>query len=530
MATLVTADNDPPAWVTDAIVYQILPDRFAPSPRVHKPGQLEAWDAPPTRHGFKGGDLLGIAEHLDYLVDLGINTISLNPIFASAANHRYHTYDYRQVDPLLGGDDALRELLDAVHERGMRLILDGVFNHASRGFWPFHHVMENGAASPYVDWFILNPDWLSSGRQLRAYPEASAAEMLETGWALAHAAGRESLETLGYRAWWDLPALPKLNTDNPEVRAFLFETAEHWTRFGADGWRLDVPTEIETPGFWQEFRRRMRAVNRDAYILAEVWDERPDLLDGSAYDGLMNYPLLCAIVGFAAGTHLDSPSMGRHSWLGRNLVPLDGPGFAAVLDRLMAAYRPAVRTAMLNLLGGHDTPRLRTMGGGDRATVRLALLAQMTLPGVPCLYYGDELGLEGGMDPGSRGAFPWSSDAWDSEILAFTRALTAVRRAEPVLRRGGIRLLGAEGAAVAYLRSWIDRSEHEAGGSRSFLVALNNGERDCSLAIREAELAEATWNPLSLPGLPLLLDLVADGDGGLTIELPPRSGALLRLR
>ena len=109
MATLVTADNDPPAWVTDAIVYQILPDRFAPSPRVHKPGQLEAWDAPPTRHGFKGGDLLGISEHLDYLVDLGINTISLNPIFAAAANHRYHTYDYRRVDPLLGGDEALRE-------------------------------------------------------------------------------------------------------------------------------------------------------------------------------------------------------------------------------------------------------------------------------------------------------------------------------------------------------------------------------------------------------------------------------------
>src|SRR4029077_1310603 len=172
-----------------------------------------AWDAPPTRHGFKGGDLLGIVEHLDYLADLGINTISLNPIFASAANHRYHTYDYRQVDPLLGDDAALRELLDAAHGRGMRVLLDGVFNHAGRGFWPFHHVMENGAASPYADWFVLNPEWLASGRPLRAYPDAWTPEDVAGGLEVAHAVGVESLSTFGYRAWWDLPALPKLNTD-----------------------------------------------------------------------------------------------------------------------------------------------------------------------------------------------------------------------------------------------------------------------------------------------------------------------------
>ena len=229
------ARTDPPAWVTDAIVYQIFPDRFARSPRVHKPGRLEDWDAPPTRHGFKGGDLLGIVEHLDYLVDLGINTISLNPIFASAANHRYHTYDYRQVDPLLGGEAAFRELLDTAHQRGLRVILDGVFNHAGRGFWPFHHVLENGAASPYLDWFVVNPEWLSSGRPLHAYPESQDS---------AAPRRRESLSAFGYRAWWDLPALPKLNTDNPDVREFLLTVAEDWTRFGADGWRLDVATEI----------------------------------------------------------------------------------------------------------------------------------------------------------------------------------------------------------------------------------------------------------------------------------------------
>ncbi len=156
--------------------------------RVVKPGTLEPWDAPPTVHGFKGGDLLGIAEHLGYLEDLGITAIYLTPIFASAANHRYHTYDYLAVDPLLGGDAALRELLDAAHDRGMRVILDGVFNHTGRGFWPFHHVLENGIDSPYTGWFHLDEAALRAGRPLLAYPPAGT-----------------PTAALGYEAWWGLP-------------------------------------------------------------------------------------------------------------------------------------------------------------------------------------------------------------------------------------------------------------------------------------------------------------------------------------
>ena len=161
---------DTPAWVRDAAFYQIFPDRFAASERLRKPGAVEPWDTPPTTHGFKGGDLLGIAEHLDYLEDLGINAIYMTPIFQSASNHRYHTYDYYNVDPLLGGDAALRELLDRAHERGMRVVLDGVFNHTGRGFWPFHHILETGAASPYRDWFHLDEDVLAFFRsQGRGY-------------------------------------------------------------------------------------------------------------------------------------------------------------------------------------------------------------------------------------------------------------------------------------------------------------------------------------------------------------------------
>ena len=167
---------DTPAWVRDAVFYQVFPDRFARSGRVEAPGSLEPWDSPPTTRGFKGGDLYGLAERLDELADLGATAIYLNPVFASASNHRYHTYDYYAVDPLLGGDAALRELLDAAHARGMRVILDGVFNHASRGFWPFNHILECGLASPYLDWFHVDRDALASGRPLRPYPEEATTD------------------------------------------------------------------------------------------------------------------------------------------------------------------------------------------------------------------------------------------------------------------------------------------------------------------------------------------------------------------
>src|SRR6185312_1781004 len=163
-------------------------------------GVLEPWDAPPTNFGFKGGDLRGIVEHLDYLEDLGVTAVYLTPIFQSASNHRYHTYDYFAVDPLLGGDAALRDLLDRAHDRGMRVVLDGVFNHTGRGFWPFHHILETGISSPYLNWFHFDEPRLARGEPIRAYGDHG-----------------ERASRLGYEAWWDIPALPKLNTDEPGV-------------------------------------------------------------------------------------------------------------------------------------------------------------------------------------------------------------------------------------------------------------------------------------------------------------------------
>lgn len=496
---------DTPAWVRDATFYQIFPDRFAASSRVVKPGRLEPWDAPPTFLGFKGGDLLGIVERLDYLADLGITALYLTPIFASASNHRYHTYDYLEVDPLLGGDAALRELLDAAHDRDMRVVLDGVFNHTGRGFWPFHHVLETGAASPYRGWFHFDDAALDAGRLLTPYPPPGTP---------AH--------TLGYEAWWGLPALPKLNTDEPAVREYLFGVAEHWLRFGIDGWRLDVPAEINDEAFWQEFRIRCRAVRPDAYLVGEIWHVAPEWLLGDRFDALMNYPLAEAIIGFAGGRHLDMEVIRAHNEYAGSIHPRDGASFANRLKELLVAYDPSTVAVQLNLLGSHDAPRLRTVLGGSVPRMGLATLLQATLPGAPCLYYGDEIGLTGGNDPGNRGAFPWDEARWEPGLRETVRALFRLRLAEPALRDGPLTIVGATASAVA-----IERGS----GPARFVVAVNPGETAVRLAVRFADAPAGHGGhlaPMELPGLggvgeaPIL-------DGHATLDMASLSGGILRI-
>ena len=257
-----------PAWVKDAVFYQVFPDRFARSGRVEKPGPLERLGfAAHASTASRAATSYGVAERLDYLADLGVNGDLPQPGLRVRLEPPLPHVRLLAVDPMLGGDAALRELLDAAHARGMRVILDGVFNHASRGFWPFNHVLECGIASPYVDWFHVDRDALAGGRPLRAYPDESMRDAAD-GWGGAEGFGTEVSFSLGYRAWWNLPALPKLNTDNPQVREYLMRVAEHWIRFGHDGWRLDVAAEIDDDEFWREFRRRVKAIDPDAYIVA----------------------------------------------------------------------------------------------------------------------------------------------------------------------------------------------------------------------------------------------------------------------
>ncbi len=505
-------------WVRDAVFYQVFPDRFARSGRVDPPGPLEPWDTPPTARGFKGGDLLGVAQRLDYLVDLGINAIYLNPVFASASNHRYHTYDYLAVDPLLGGDAALRELLDRAHARGIRVVLDGVFNHASRGFWPFNHILECGIASPYLDWFHVDREALAAGRALRAYPDQAAQPGAGGDAPGGHAAS--SMSALGYQAWWDLPALPKLNTDNPKVREYLMTVAEHWIRFGADGWRLDVPSEIDDDAFWREFRHRVKAIKPEAYIVGEVWFEDHRWLKGDQFDAYMNYPLAFAALSFAAGPTRDDRVIEQQSNVRAAMDRLDGPGFARRLDHIMTTYAPEATAVQLNLLGSHDMPRILSICGGDRDSVRLATLVTMTVPGAPCIYYGDEIGMRGEHDPGCRGSFPTDAGAWDRDQLAFFQGVTALRHQHEALRRGTFAIVGSDASAVAWRRT---------GNEESWLVCVNAGQDAARLELGAPDLDGRRLDPVAPPGWPWPTGEAATVAGGrVEVVIPPRGALLVR--
>lgn len=472
-----------PDWVKDAVFYQVFPDRFATSERVEKPSNLEAWDAPPTVMGFKGGDLLGVAEHLDHLERLGINAIYFNPIFQSAANHRYHTHDYFQVDPLLGGNDAFRELLDQAHARNIRVILDGVFNHASRGFFQFNHILECGPQSPYLDWFTVN-----------AFPVNAYSD-----------------EEPNYRAWIGLPALPEFNTANPQVREYIFRIAEYWVNFGIDGWRLDVPFEIDDDAFWQEFRRRVKNANPEAYLVGELWGDSQRWLSGDQFDAQMNYLHQRACIAFfGARTLADLYPGGGFD----PLQPIDAAGFTEQVERMLSLYDWEVTSVQMNLLDSHDTARFLTMVGDDKSALKLAMLFTMTMPGAPTIYYGDEVGLSGGYEPESRGGMPWDESCWDHDLLDYIRAAIQLRHDHPTLRRGQYQTVLAEGETAAYLRTL---------GQARTLVAFNAGDTAQSLVVTLDRPASQTQVLFGQP------EQLERQNNTLQLRMPKRSGVVIAL-
>jgi cyclomaltodextrinase / maltogenic alpha-amylase / neopullulanase len=441
-----------PEWVKDAVFYQIFPDRFAKSDRVKKPRLLQPWGSQPTDHGYQGGDLLGVVEHLDHLGDLGVNAIYFTPIFQSASNHRYHTHDYYQVDPLLGGNAAFRTLMDEAHRRKIKVVIDGVFNHAGRGFFPFNDILENGAESPWLDWFTIEK-WPLSPYDVK--------------------------KPANYVSWWGNRALPRLNTDNSDVREYIMRVAEFWLReYGIDGWRLDVPMEITAPGFWQEFRQRVKAVNPEAYIVGEVWTDARQWLQGDQFDGVMNYIFAGAAIAFTGGSRVSEAQV-----KGKAYAPypgIDAPQFGRRIQDLLAMYDWQITQAQLNVLDTHDTARLLAIARGDKATLRLATLLQMTFPGAPSVYYGDEICIRGSMDydqpmrdVDSRWAFPWHDrSSWDLDMLAAFRRLIAMRHAHSALRHGRFAQVLAEDECYAFVRQ--DESE-------TLLVALNAGTSPCAV-------------------------------------------------
>ncbi|HSF29387.1 MAG TPA: glycoside hydrolase family 13 protein [Candidatus Tectomicrobia bacterium] len=454
-----------PDWVKHAVFYQIFPDRFARSLRSPLPPgiQLRPWGSPPEQQGFQGGDLRGIVDKLDYVRDLGVTALYLTPIFASASNHRYHPYDYHQVDPLLGGNAALRELLDEAHGCGMRVVLDGVFNHASRGFWAFHHILENGVNSPYLDWFII---W---GWPLRAYSSDAA-------------------QPPNYDCWWGLPALPKFNIRNPGVREYLLEVARHWIAFGIDGWRLDVPTEIDDERFWQAFRQVVKGANPEAYLCGEIWHPAEPWLQGDQFDAVMNYPFSRTVLGFCGARTL----VKGYRQGGYPLAPLTAGSFARQLDELYGRYDWQVNYAQLNLLDSHDTARALWIMGDDQRALRLCVLLQMTLPGVPCIYYGDEIGMSAAQDPFCRAAFPWQDPRqWNHDLLTFYRRAIALRHHTPALRTGSFQRLRATSGIYAFVRILAQQCAVVIVNTQTRAVTL---DIDLSGLVPSETIVEDVWH------------------------------------
>lgn len=378
-----------PAWAAKAVWYEIFPERFMNGDRGNDPTGALPWRrGPVTNHEFFGGDLKGVIRGLDHIAGLGCDGIYLTPIFAAPTVHKYDTEDYLRIDPAFGTEDELRKLVEAAHERGIRVILDAVFNHSGARFKPWLDVLERGEASPYRDWFHI--------KGFPLFPK-----------------GRDTGDTrdANFEGFAFTTRMPKLNTANPELRAYLLDVAERYIReFDIDGWRLDVANEIDH-AFWREFRARVKAAKPEAYIVGEIWHDALPWLRGDQYDAVMNYPFGTAIADF----------MLAKPWAA------DGKAFARRISAVSFSYPRPVLKAAFNLLDSHDTDRLTTRLGGPEAA-RRALALLFALPGAPCLYYGTEYAMEGGHDPDCRRCMIWDPTEEELEFAAFTRALVAARK------------------------------------------------------------------------------------------------------
>ncbi|UUO14742.1 glycoside hydrolase family 13 protein [Dolichospermum heterosporum] len=446
MTSFYTKINTPD-WVKNAVFYQIFPDRFSRSIPTEQKWllniPLEDWNTTPTFHGYKGGNLWGIIEKLDYLQDLGINAIYLNPIFTSASNHRYHTLDYYQIDPLLGGEEAFTNLLKEAHHRKIKLILDGTFNHASRGFYFFNDILENGQNSPWLDWFKI------------------------TGWPISP---YDNSRPANYASWCDLRALPEFNTNNSGVREYIMRIGEYWIKRGADGWRLDSADYIKTPGFWQEFRERIKAINPEAYIVGEIPMNATEWLDGTQFDGVSSLPFLNATTAFIVGDRQVKGHFAEYA----PPPPADAAKYGEEINQLLQLYPWEIQLTQLNGINNHDTARFIDVAGGDRPSLYLATLLLFTFPGAPCIYYGDEVGLTGGYDPDCRKGFP-DKKQWDQDILEYHRQLIKLRHNYAALKIGEYQTLFAQGQVYIFARILL---------KEVLIIAVNAGNETAEVSIQ----------------------------------------------
>lgn len=459
-----------PSWAQGAVFYQIFPERFANGNRANDPGDVLPWGSTPRYFNFMGGDLAGVRQKRDYLKRLGVGGVYLNPIFEGPSNHGYETSDYFKVAKRFGTNEEFAALVKEFKASGIRVVLDGVFNHTATNFGPFADIVRNGQTSKFTAWY-----WIKS------YPV-------------------KIQDPPNYTAWFNFPSMPKVNLSHPEARKFFLSVPGFWKKnAGIDGWRLDVANEVQMD-FWQDFRRVVKAAGKDDWIVGEVWGDGTPWLGGDQWDSIMGYQFRDAALRFVAEGKISASE-----FLGR-------------LMRVYDSYAPQVSRNLMNLLGSHDTPRFLTLCGNDADLARLGATFLLTWPGSPSIYYGDELGMEGGADPDNRRCMEWERATPNNPMFEHYRRLIALRNGSGALRTGEPFVLATNdtNATLAYAR---------VEGKEVAIVAANRGDRVAQVSIPLdpiANLVNKVRFADALGSVPVRVQA-----GHLVVDLGPKSAAVL---
>lgn len=398
-----------PDWAKGAVVYQIFPDRFATDKKINN----DKWYKTPMHYNDKlHGNLRGIINKIDYLKDLGVDVLYLTPIFRSNSNHKYDTIDYYQIDPDFGTKEELRELVNVAHDKGMRVILDGVFNHTSPNFFAFEDLVKNNEASKYVDWY---------------YPDSFPIKTT----------GKPNFLTFGYYG-----GMPKLNCSNSEVRNYIYDVVSYWIReCDIDGWRLDAADEV-AHDFWKSLRKKIKSIKPDALIIGEIWHYTSSYLQGDEWDTIMNYNFRSTVADYIA-THTITAS-----------------DFVNEFGYIRGNAHTHVHQILWNLIDSHDTGRFLHCAGERKEALKLAATIQMITPGMPMIYYGDEVGITGGQDPDCRRGMLWDPELQDKDIYNWYKKLIHIRKNNSCLTNGIFKYLEVnDNNDLIVIRAYNDTQE-----------------------------------------------------------------------
>ena len=445
-----------PDWVYGGVMYQIFPERFSNGDSTINPKNIVDWNSTPTRLGFHGGDLIGVLNNLDHIESLGVNILYLNPIFLSSSTHKYDAWDHFKVDPTLGGDDALKDLINECHNRDMKVVLDCSLNHVHPRHFAFQDLIENGENSKYKEWFTVfdypvrfihrphlyantyKVGWDGNQEEYKQYLEKT---FEETKVPVEIKDDDGPIVEPSFKAWWGVPDMPKINFESKEARQWALDVTKYWIEnFDIDGWRMDVAKELDF-SFWKEFRDTAHGANKDTLLISEIFGDTSQWLQGDRFDGTMNYSFRESMTDYFATKRISNKE------------------FADSLANLYSMYSFEALSSCQNLLSSHDVKRFLNRCGNEKDGMLGAIFLQATFPGIAGIYYGDEIGLGGADDPFNREPFPWDDKkSWNLEILDHLKNLMKIKREHSIFKYGRFELLNEHNDFVAFRRILKDES------------------------------------------------------------------------